>query len=54
MESDPKAVRRILLGLGLPGSGSAGKIMARAYAVADALEGGASFADALAAAQKLR
>ncbi|GBF94850.1 hypothetical protein Rsub_08022 [Raphidocelis subcapitata] len=54
MESDPKAVRRILLGLGLPGSGSAGKIMARAYAVADALAAGASFADALAAAQKLR
>jgi len=54
MESDPKAVRRLLVSYGLPGSGTPAKLQARAMAIVEALEGGASFEGALAVAKRLR
>lgn len=54
LESDPKAVRRLLVSLGLPGSGTPAKLQARAVAVAEALARGDSFEEALAVARKLR
>lgn len=51
---DPKAVRRLLLSLGLPGSGTPAKLQARALAVADALAEGATLEAAVAVAKKLR
>ncbi len=54
MSQDPKAVRRVRIGLGLPGSGSPAKLQQRALAVATAVEAGQSLQDAVAAAAKLR
>jgi hypothetical protein len=54
MEADPKAVRRLVMSLGLPGSGTPAKLQARALAVAEALEKGESLQAAIAVAKKLR
>ncbi|KAI8462739.1 MAG: hypothetical protein J3K34DRAFT_446931 [Monoraphidium minutum] len=54
LAEDPKAVRRLLVSLGLPGSGTPAKLQARALAIADALAAGDSFEAAVKVAQKLR
>ena len=54
MEADPKAVRRLVVSLGLPGSGTPAKLQARAVAVAEALAAGQSLEAAVAVARKLR
>jgi hypothetical protein len=51
---DPKAVRRLLVGLGLPGAGTPQKLVQRAQAIAAALEAGQGMSAALDAARKLR
>ncbi|KAF8066410.1 hypothetical protein HT031_002734 [Scenedesmus sp. PABB004] len=51
---DAKSIRRALVGLGLPGAGTPAKLSQRALAVATAVAGGASLADAVEEARKLR
>lgn len=51
---DPKQLRRVLVGLGLPGAGTPQKLLQRAKAVAEAAAGGASLADAVEVARRLR
>lgn len=54
LEADPKTVRRLLVSLGLPGSGTPAKLQARAVAVAEALARGETLQQAVKAALKLR
>jgi hypothetical protein len=54
LSMDLSKLRRILLGLGLPTSGSIGKLQARALAISDALSEGASMEEGLKRAKALR
>lgn len=51
---DPKAVRRLLVSLGLPGAGTPQKLVARAVAIAQAVEAGQGLQAGLEAARRLR
>lgn len=51
---DAKAIRRVLVSLGLPGAGTPVKLQQRALAVAEAVAAGSSLEAAVEAARKLR
>jgi hypothetical protein len=51
---DPKAIRRAITALGLPGAGTPAKLKQRALAVAAAVEEGKGLEAGVAAAKKLR
>lgn len=51
---DPKAIRRVLVNLGLPGAGTPIKLQQRALAVAEAVAAGDSLEAAVEKAKKLR
>lgn len=53
-DMDPKQLRRVLVGLGLPGAGTPQKLLQRAQAVAEAAAGGASLSEAVEVARRLR
>jgi hypothetical protein len=51
---DPKAIRRVLVSLGLPGAGTPQKLTQRAMTVAEAVAGGMGLEAAVEEARKLR
>jgi hypothetical protein len=51
---EPKALRRTIVALGLPGAGTPSKLQQRALAIAEAVERGESLAAGVEAARRLR